>query len=96
MYSVEDRKSEIMQTCGDMSDALVWMKRFGRSGYVIRNLQTCRILAKHPTGFQGSTYRFMKDAEVENGNGKLHELCKGAADRRDRHAPASSDRVSPE
>jgi hypothetical protein len=79
MYSVENRKSEIMKECGDMSDALVWMKRFGRGGFIIRNLQTRRILAKHPTGFQGSTYRFMKDAEVENGNGKIHELCKGSS-----------------
>ena len=87
VYVVEDRKRNIMQQCQDMSDALVWMKRYGRGGYVIRNTDTGRILAKHPSGYAGSAYRFLKDAESENGNKKMHELCRGTVATLDDRVP---------
>lgn len=77
-YRIEDKKRNHVHTPEDMSAGLEWLKRYGRRGYVLRNATTGRILAKHAAGFQGNTYKFMKDVEVENGNGKVHELTRGA------------------
>ena len=80
-YRIEDKKRNLVASVADMSEGLRWLKRHGKRGDVLRNTGTGRILAKAVNGYAGRTYDFLKDAEAENGNSKLHELTRGTTKR---------------
>lgn len=74
-YRVENRAGEYRAGFLDPVTALQWMRLHAVRGDRLRSVETGRILAKSPGGQAAlRPYKFLKDVESENGNGKLHEL----------------------